>query len=169
MDFLKQDDKVHLSGFALMASTKVPLEMPGMRANSTTGRVRALHLVAFFGLEEAFHCLAALGQSRVLRFPTRKFKKQLSWNATAYEMSPLHSAVLGGDHKGLVKLLLEHGAAINKEDWQRRTPLALAAYYSRGEISILLKKNGGKAMVENTKETAFKLSMVYLSSFPRLM
>lgn len=75
MDFLEHDDKVHLSGFALMASTKVPLEMPRMRANSTTGRVRALHLVAFFRLEEVF---GALGQSRVLRFPTRKFKKQLS-------------------------------------------------------------------------------------------
>lgn len=83
-------------------------------------------------------------------------------------MSPLYFAALGGGHTGLVKLLLKHGAAINKEDFNRRTPLALAELYSCGEMSKLLEKNGGKAMVDNTKEMAFKLSMVYFSTFPRL-
>ncbi|KAK2811246.1 hypothetical protein FQN50_002343 [Emmonsiellopsis sp. PD_5] len=178
LKFLRDDAKVNMSGHALMSPIEDPREtvflenfvVPAAR-NSQIHlrdlRVRAIHLVAFFGLEQVFHHWIDSGVSPKSWLARQEFKKQLSQEARMLQLTPLHYAIIGG-HKGLVKLLLEHGAKVNKEDLNRQTPYALAASCHRWDIAELLQKHGGKSIVENTTESARKWSMLFFQYFMRI-
>ncbi|KAH6628432.1 hypothetical protein F5144DRAFT_579014 [Chaetomium tenue] len=176
VEFLGQRRRVDLAGHALMSSIDIPdrdlwADNPEVYCANrrVVGPINAFHLVAFFGLEKAFRSLLAIGQSQKPTLLLRhRFRKRVSSEATWYSFTPLHFAVLGGQ-EGLTKLLLDYGAAVNAEDFYRRTPYALATHMRRQEIECMLKKSRGKTMVRNRKEWLTTLANLYLESFPRMM
>ncbi|KND91764.1 hypothetical protein TOPH_03890 [Tolypocladium ophioglossoides CBS 100239] len=199
VEFLEQPKKVYLAGCALIASIYIPdsrlwADNPEVLANSSgsSGSINAFHLVAFFGLEQAFRSLLGIGQSqRTALLPKHRFGKRLSVEATIYRWTPLHFAALGGQ-EGLTRLLLDYGATVNAEDLYRQTPLALAHNMDRhenrgeivdrgenrreivdrrekrGEIVDLLKRAGGKPMVENRTERGIKWTNHFMENFIRI-
>ncbi|KAK2805737.1 hypothetical protein FQN51_009240 [Onygenales sp. PD_10] len=178
LKFLRDGGRVDMSGHALMSPIEDPREavffenfVVSAAGNSQTPfrsfQVCAIHLVAFFGLEQVLHHWIDLRISPKSWLGRQEFKKQLSQEARLLRLTPLHYAIIGG-HKGLVKLLLEHGAKVNKEDLSRQTPYALAASCHRWDMAELLQKHGGKSIVENTTESAWKWSMLFFQYFMRI-
>lgn len=96
---------------------------------------------------------AEAGQTQVVKFLLEK-GEDLDINEIGVEHpidpretedmgTALHKAVTEG-HKEIVELLVEHGADMNFQDVQGRTPLALARENLRSEIVDLLRDRGAK-------------------------
>lgn len=56
--------------------------------------------------------------------------------------TPLHAAADRG-HLPVVKLLLQHGAAVNAQDNNRKTPLQLAMANGHVDVALLLASASG--------------------------
>ncbi|KAH6887648.1 ankyrin repeat-containing domain protein [Thelonectria olida] len=70
------------------------------------------------------------------------------------DVTPLHHACGYGDNLPIVKLLLEHGAKIDVNDFLAGTPVLVAAQDGREEIcALLLSKPGGTACLSMRKKT----------------
>jgi ankyrin repeat protein len=89
----------------------------------------ALHLAAFFGHEDVAAELLRRGAdvSAASRNPLR--------------VQPLHSAA-AGNHTGIVRLLLEHGADPNARQQGGFTPIHAAAQNGNEELYALLVAHG---------------------------
>ncbi|OJI98047.1 hypothetical protein ASPVEDRAFT_37480 [Aspergillus versicolor CBS 583.65] len=143
MSFLEQDDKVNATDYALLSSGSPPNQT--IRPYRVCHPLRAIHLVAFFGLEDIFCRLLEMYQSRRKSlFSDRELSKELNCVATTQNLTPLHYAVKGG-HQGMVQLLVKSGAAINKGGWNHETPCGLARRYEHQEIYVFLKEHGGRS------------------------
>ncbi|KAI9035634.1 uncharacterized protein KD926_003174 [Aspergillus affinis] len=164
LKFLKQEDKVNATEYGLSISLG-HIRLIKFSLDSTPWTmappVRPIHLVAYFGLEDVFRHLTEMSPSRNALFSSRALAKELNHEATALHMTPLHYAILGG-HKGMVQLLLDHGADINKADLQGQTPCALADKCRNWDIHKLLVEHGGKTMAETAKEQVWKWSTEFI-------
>lgn len=142
MSFLEQDDKVNATDYVLLSSGSPPNET--IRPYRVCHPLRAIHLVAFFGLEDIFARLLEMYTSRKKSlFSVRALSKELNCVATIQNLTPLHYAVRGG-HQGMVQLLVKSGAAVNKGDWHHETPCGFARRYEHQDIYIFLKEHGGR-------------------------
>ncbi|KAK5992273.1 hypothetical protein PT974_05674 [Cladobotryum mycophilum] len=153
--FLQNEAKVHAS--ARFLSPSIPyLDKDSRYRSYTAHEMDALHLVAFFGLEEAYCRLIEREiQSQKSILPVRwVMKKLVNQMASVFSMTPLHYAIIGG-HEKLVGLLLDHGADVNAVARDRCTPLRMAIHLHRKAIMKLLKEHGGQ--VETKSETAWRV------------
>ena len=70
-----------------------------------------------------------------------------------YGFAPLHYAADGG-HKEIVELLLAEGADVNQRDKIGKTPTDWSMRYGRKEVTIMLRKHGGKMAIELAPKTS---------------
>lgn len=153
--FLEQEDKVDATDYVLRSSGHSPNTT--IRPYRVPHPLRAIHLVAFFGLEDIFAHLPEMYTSRRKSpFPDRTWSKELNCVATIQNLTPLHYAVRGG-HQGMVQLLVKSGAAVNKGDWYHVTPCGFARHYEQQDIYIFLKKHGGRTSDEMPGKEEFGL------------
>ncbi|QYT04235.1 Ankyrin repeat protein [Trichoderma simmonsii] len=155
MEFLEQQAKVEAASQALM--------MPARSSNYSQRvprRMTALHLVAYFGIEDAARALcqnaaeidakntdsqtplslaAKNGHSKVVELLLENGAELESEDDRGN--TPLLSAIRNG-HEAVVQLLLEKGAKVQFKDKQGWTPLSLAAENGyEAVVKLLLSKN----------------------------
>lgn len=155
MEFLEQQAKVEAASQALM--------MPARSSNYSQRvprRMTALHLVAYFGIEDAARALcqnaaeidakntdsqtplslaAKNGHSKVVELLLENGAELESEDDRGN--TPLLSAIRNG-HEAVVQLLLEKGAKVQFKDKQGWTPLSLAAENGHeAVVKLLLSKN----------------------------
>ena len=70
-----------------------------------------------------------------------------------YGFAPLHYAADRG-HKEIVELLLSKGADVNQRDKIGKTPTDWSMRYGRKEVTIILRKHGGKMAIELAPKTS---------------
>ncbi|KAL7909981.1 hypothetical protein GGI35DRAFT_447561 [Trichoderma velutinum] len=150
MEFLKQQAKVEAASQALtMHSRRLYSSCLVPKCMS------ALHLVAYFGVEDAARAL---------------FEDAVETDAKDLKgQTPLSLAAENG-HETVVRLLLEKDAKIDSQDIRNRTPLSLAAKNGHEAVVRLLLKKGAEInsqrfrrhtplflAVENGHETVVRL------------
>ncbi|KAL2833184.1 hypothetical protein BJY01DRAFT_253561 [Aspergillus pseudoustus] len=145
--FLEQADKVNATGYILQWwSGRVRHSLEGPPP------LRAIHLVAYFGLEGVLERLLQTPQlsssSSMLKvkafLPSRVLaKREVNSVGTDLGLTPLHCAVMG-NHAGMVRLLLNFGADVNKADAKGMTPRFLAMTHKTRCIHDVLAEHGGK-------------------------
>ncbi|KAL7962115.1 hypothetical protein V8C34DRAFT_311341 [Trichoderma compactum] len=138
MDFLEQQSKVEAASQAMM--------MPPRNSNYSQQVPRymtALHLVAYFGIENA---AGALFQNAV----------EIDSKNTDCQ-TPLSLAAKNG-HSKMVELLLENGAELESEDNRGNTPLLWAIKNGHEAVVQLLLEKGAKVQLKD-KEGRTPLSL----------
>ncbi|OPB45095.1 ankyrin repeat protein [Trichoderma guizhouense] len=129
MEFLEQQAKVEAASQALM--------MPARSSNYSQRvprRMTALHLVAYFGVEDA---------ARALCQNTAEIDAKNTDSQT-----PLSLAAKNG-HSKVVELLLENGAELESEDDRGNTPLLSAIRNGHEAVVQLLLEKGAKVQFKD--------------------
>ncbi|KAL7783395.1 ankyrin repeat-containing domain protein [Trichoderma afarasin] len=139
MEFLEQQTKVEAASQALM--------MPPRSSNYSQRvprRMTALHLVAYFGIEEAARAL---------------FQNAVEIDAKNTDsQTPLSLAAKNGYSK-VVELLLENGAELESEDDRGNTPLLWAIINGHDAVVQLLLEKGANVQFKD-KDGRMPLSLV---------
>lgn len=136
MEFLEQQAKIEAASQALMMPRRRFVFPPRSRlfGQHVPRLMTALHLVAYFGIENAAR---ALLQNEV----------EIDAKNTGSQ-TPLSLAAKNG-HLKVVELLLENGAELESEDNRGNTPLLWAVINGHEEVVQLLLENGGKAQFKD--------------------
>ncbi|KAL7791860.1 ankyrin repeat-containing domain protein [Trichoderma ceciliae] len=126
LNFLESENKAAGSNQAIMASDDTYRHY-GYRLDYIPGPTTALHLAAYFGLEESVSALLN---------KTKNINPRIQDGNT-----PLHWAAENG-HESVVKLLLDKGADPNVQGYMEETPLHNAVEKGHEAVMRLLLENG---------------------------
>ncbi|KAJ3454410.1 hypothetical protein MRS44_018304 [Fusarium solani] len=168
ISFLESDTKVESSSQALMA---VKWPWTGEYSQNVPRQMTGLHLVAYFGIEEATNeflsndheldledslgrtplsYAAANGHEAVVKLLLDKGADTESKDQNG--QTPLSYAAANG-HEAVVKLLLDKGADTESKDQNGQTPLSLAAWKGhKTVVELLLAKDDIGLNSKDTRE-----------------